>query len=330
MYILGVDGGGTKTKALLFHKTEGFVWETEAEAANPHSTSFTHSAKVVSQIISKACEHNYLSENTDLSVGLGVAGLGREADQKKWLEYFRKTSPHRFSGNEIVVEHDGTIALYSETFGADGIVSICGTGAITLGIHQSKTARVGGWGHVIGGDPGSGYDVGSQALIAVFNELDGLGPETALTDLILNGEEIDRIEELVPIIYQHFEKQRVAAFANYVFQAAEMKDEIAIKIIQETAEQIANRGQVLFERLFQRTDGAVSFVLAGGIFQNDFIVEKVKAELAAIPSLNVLTSQNSPVIGSIVLVLKQQGYLPEQIKKMLSDTGRRGAINEGL
>lgn len=330
MYILGIDSGGTKTKALLFHKAEGLVWETEAEAANPHSTSFTHSAKVISQIISEAYKHNHFLDNTEISLGLGIAGLGREADRKKWLEYFQKTSPHRFPINEIVVEHDGTIALYSETFGADGMVSICGTGAITLGMHQSKTARVGGWGHVIGGDPGSGFDLGSQALIAVFNELDGLGPKTALTDLILDGEEIDCIEELIPIIYQHFEKQRVAAFASYVFQAAEMKDEIAITIIQETAKQIANRGRALFERLFQKTDKAVLFVLAGGIFQNDLIVEKVKAELAAIPSLNVLTSQNPPVIGSIALVLKQQGYLPEQIKRMLSDKGRRGAINEGL
>ncbi|MFD1064834.1 N-acetylglucosamine kinase [Oceanobacillus locisalsi] len=330
MYILGIDGGGTKTNALLFHKTEGLVWETEAEAANPHSTSFTHSAKVVSRIISEAYEHNHLSENTDLSVGLGIAGLGRKADQKKWLEYFWKASPHRFSGNEIVVEHDGTIALYSETFGEDGIVSICGTGAITLGIHQSKIARVGGWGHVIGGDPGSGYDLGSQALIAVFHELDGLGPKTAMSDLILDGEAIERIEELIPIIYNHFEKQRVAAFASYVFQAAEMKDEIAIKIIQEAAKQIANRGHVLFERLFQITDGTVPFVLAGGIFQNDFIVKLVKAELFAIPFINVLKSQHPPVIGSIVLVLKQQGYLPEEAKRMLLDTRRRGAINEEL
>lgn len=322
MYILGVDGGGTKTKAFLFHKTKGFLWETEAEASNPHSTSYTHSTKVVSQIIDKAYASNHLSENADLSLGLGIAGLGRKEDQRKWMECFQEISSYGHSLNEIVIENDGAIALYSETYGEDGIVSICGTGAVTLGIHQTKTDRVGGWGHVIGGDPGSGYDLGSQALIAVFNQLDGLEPETALTNLILNGEGIHQIEELVPIIYQHFEKQRVAAFAKYVFQAVDLEDDKAIKIAQEAAKQIANRGKVLFERLFQKTERDVPFVLAGGIFQNDFIVKKVKNELAMTPSLKVLKSQNPPVIGSIVLILKKLGYSPEEIKKMLTNRGK--------
>ncbi|WP_152655661.1 N-acetylglucosamine kinase [Oceanobacillus sp. CFH 90083] len=324
MYILGMDGGGTKTKALLFHKTKGIVWETEAAAANPHSTSYTHSVKVVSQIIDEAYDDMHLPADTDLSLGLGIAGLGRKADQKIWLECFRKISSHGDSVNEIIVENDGIIALYSETFGADGIVSICGTGAISLGIHRSKTGRVGGWGHVIGGDPGSGYDLGLQALIAVFNELDGLGPKTAMTNLILSGEGIHRIEELIPVVYQNFEKLRVAAFAAYVFQAADLKDAIAINIIQETAEKIAHRGNVLFERLFQTTEKPVSFVLAGGVFQNDLIVTRVMNELAENSNLNVMLSKNPPVIGSIVLVLKKQGHLPDEIKKMLVNTGRRG------
>ncbi|MCT1902399.1 N-acetylglucosamine kinase [Oceanobacillus sojae] len=323
MYILGIDGGGTKTKASLFHKGEGVIWEGEEEAANPHSTSYAHSVGVVNRMINKAYESPFLSENIELSIGLGIAGLGRKADQTKWLEYFKESSQYLHKIKEIIVENDGKIALYSETLGRDGIVSICGTGAITIGVHQAKTIRIGGWGHLVGGDPGSGYHIGSQALVAVFNELDGLGPETMLTNHILEGEAINRIEELVPVIYQDFEKQRIAAFASYVFQAAAQNDEVALNIIRETARQIAERGGILFQKLFQTDVKDIPFVLAGGIFQNDFIAKEVTAELAAISSVKVIKAQRHPVVGSIVLVLKQQGYSAEQIETMLTNTSDR-------
>lgn len=323
MYILGIDGGGTKTKASLFHKKEGFIWEEEEEAANPHSTSYVHSVEVVNRIISKAYESHFLSENTELLIGLGIAGLGRKADQAKWLKHFQESCRYLHNIKEIIVENDGKIALYSETLGRDGIVSICGTGAITIGVHQAKAVRVGGWGHLVGGDPGSGYHIGSQALIAVFNELDGLGAETMLTRLILEGEKIHRMEELIPILYQGFEKQRIAAFASYVFQAADQKDEVAINIIRETAKEIARRGGILFQKLFQTDVKDIPFVLTGGIFQNDFIVKEVTAELSGISRVKVIKARRDPVVGSIVLVLKQQGYSAEQIEKILTNTSDR-------
>ncbi|GGP12038.1 N-acetylglucosamine kinase [Oceanobacillus neutriphilus] len=323
MYILGIDGGGTKTKANLFHKEKGFIWEEEEKAANPHSTSYAQSVEVVNRIINKAYESHFLSENTELSIGLGIAGLGRKADQIKWLKYFQNSSRHLHKIKETVVENDGKIALYSETLGRDGIVSICGTGAITIGVHEAKTIRIGGWGHLVGGDPGSGYHIGSQALIAVFNELDGLGPETMLTNLILDGEAINKMEELIPILYQNVEKQRIAAFAGYVFQAADQKDEVAINIIRETAKEIARRGGTLFQKLFQTDVKDIPFVLTGGIFQNEFIVKEVTAELAATAPVKVIKAKRHPVAGSIVLVLKQQGYSAEQIGKMLTNTSDR-------
>lgn len=323
MYILGIDGGGTKTKASLFYKEEGIIWEEEEEAANPHSTSYAHSVDVVNRIINKAYESQFLSENIQLSIGLGIAGLGRKADQTKWLEYFKESSQHLHKIKEIILENDGKTALYSETLGRDGIVSICGTGAITIGVHQAKTIRIGGWGHLVGGDPGSGYHIGSQALIAVFNELDGLGPETMLTNHILEGEAIHRVEELIPVIYQDFEKQRIAAFASYVFQAADQKDEVAVNIIRQTAKQIAERGEILFRKLFQTDVKNTPFVLAGGIFQNNFIAKEVTGELAVVAPVKVIRAHRHPVIGSIVLVLKRQGYSAAQIEKMLVNTSNR-------
>src|SRR5690625_1423532 len=123
MYILGVDGGGTKTKATLFHTELGIVWSTQSVATNPHSTSFNHSVKTIIQMIEEAYSVNELSEYIDMYVSLGIAGLGRESERKQWLEYFNDHSAHLSSLQKVTIENDGKIALYSATFGGDGIVS---------------------------------------------------------------------------------------------------------------------------------------------------------------------------------------------------------------
>lgn len=318
MYILGVDGGGTKTKATLFHLKKGVLWSTQVAATNPHSTSFTESVMTVIKLIEQALAENEHIKNNALHIGLGIAGLGREPERRKWFALFSERSSHLSEIKEVTIENDGKIALYSATYGGDGIVSICGTGTLTFGIHQRETARVGGWGHLVGNEPGSGYYLGSQALQAIFDEEDGLAKRTLLTDIMLSGEGVQSVQELIPIIYQeHGEKQRIAAYARYVFQAMEAEDEVAKVIVEKAAKSIANYGLHLFESLFKTTQGEVPFVLAGGVFQNKTMVQLIVAALKNEPRLKVMVAKGDPVIGSIVTILQNQGYSREEIKQLL-------------
>lgn len=318
MYILGIDGGGTKTKAVLYHPNRGIMWSTVAAATNPHSTSFDHSIQTIIQIIEKAISENELPAILEMYISLGIAGLGREFERKKWLEHFHHAASHLPTMKEIIIENDGKIALYSATFGEDGIVSICGTGALTYGINKQEQARVGGWGHLIGGDPGSGYHIGSQALKAIFDAEDDIGKETYITDLLLKGEGAETVQDLVPIIYQREqEKQRIAAYARYVFQAAEQKDEVAQYIMKHTAQAIASHSLSVYQKLFAHSEEKVPYVLAGGIFQNKQMMQAVRDALKATPKLQIVLVEKEPVIGSIVIALKQCGYSVVTIKELL-------------
>ena len=322
MYILGVDGGGTKTNATLYHPDVGMIWTTLGAATNPLSTSFNHSVQTVIQMIEKAITENKLPTTLDMYISLGIAGLGREPERKKWLAQFHHAASHLPAIKEIIIENDGKIALYSATYGKDGIVSICGTGALTFGINEQEQARVGGWGHLIGCDPGSGYHLGSQALEAIFDAEDSIGKETRMTDLLLKGEGVRTAQDLVPIIYQkEQEKQRIAAYARYVFQAVEQRDEVAQHIMNKTAQSIAKQGLHLYQLLFANTGGEVPFVLAGGIFKNKAMVHAVSNALNEAPQLRVTLVEREPVIGSIVIALQKHGYSVSSMKKLLGDQG---------
>lgn len=81
---------------------------------------------------------------------------------------------------EIVVAHD-SISSYLGALGErEGVVVAAGTGAIIFGVGAEGTARVDGWGYLMG-DDGSGFSVGARGWRAVMRHHDGRGPATALT-----------------------------------------------------------------------------------------------------------------------------------------------------
>jgi len=318
MYILGIDGGGTKTKATLFHIEKGILWSKESAATNPHSTSFFQSVMTVTEMVEQACHAHDLREDVDLYIGLGIAGIGRTAEKNKWLSLFKEQMLHLPMIKDIHIENDGKIALYSRTYGGDGIVSICGTGALTYGVFKEQTARVGGWGHLIGSDPGSGYHLGAQVLKAVFDAEDGVGPTTYMTELMVKGESVPSLQALIPVVYEKgSEKQRIATYARYVFRAEEAGDIVAKQIVQNAVHSIVENGFHVYQTLFRETEKAIPFVLAGGIFRNDVMVRKVRKSLQQVPQLQVTRVEHDPVIGSIITILHQHGYQIEKIKRLV-------------
>src|SRR5690625_7961995 len=94
MYILGVDGGGTKTNATLYHPDVGMIWTTLGAATNPLSTSFNHSVQTVIQMIEKAMLENVLLDTLDMFLSLGFADLGLVLVQKIWLAQSMYASSH--------------------------------------------------------------------------------------------------------------------------------------------------------------------------------------------------------------------------------------------
>ena len=169
---------------------------------------------------------------------------------------------------KIVIENDALIALYAGTLGKEGIVQIAGTGAITMGFdHDQSFARVGGWGYLFD-DEGSGYDLGIQALKAVFQAYDGRAKETQLTEYLLTHFDVNSVPQLIEYIYND-EHPRViiSPLSIYVNRAAEKGDRVAMNILNEVCKKFffsikACYGKMSWE---QRQ---IPVVLAGGVFSN--------------------------------------------------------------
>jgi N-acetylglucosamine kinase-like BadF-type ATPase len=149
---------------------------------------------------------------------------------------------------EVVLEHDLLGMFHSGTAALDGYALIAGTGTVAARIRRGQLDRVvGGKGWLLG-DAGGGFWIGHAVTRAVVASLDGQGPDTALTDLMLEalgirGETENRSEreeilrQLVSVLYAR-PPISLADFAPLAFAAYE--DPVARPILIGAAAALAN------------------------------------------------------------------------------------------
>lgn len=228
---LGVDGGGSKTLAILVD-AEG------RERGRGMAGSSNYAAVGLEQAlisIQSAVEQAMQAANCHVhiqSAWLGLAGLDRPEDHETLLPHLRP-----LAGN-IRLSNDAELLL-AALDDAVGVALIAGTGSIALGKDtHGVIARAGGWGHVMG-DEGSGYDLGRRALQAAARAADGRGMPTLLLDLLLQHWHLHKADALISKIYPDNDKGKIAGLSSYVFQAARQNDRIAQAIIEQAAHELA-------------------------------------------------------------------------------------------
>jgi len=160
--VVGVDGGGTKTEAVIMDANQRVIGEGRAGPSNPLRVGIAGAAAAVREAIDSACAAAKLRRGDLIAAQIGLAGARR----RELRERMRETLMPLGVG-EIEVVTDANIALYGATDGAPGLVVIAGTGSICCGINaRGKRFCAGGWGP-IAGDEGGGAWLARRALRAL-------------------------------------------------------------------------------------------------------------------------------------------------------------------
>ena len=313
-YVIGIDGGGTKTQVVLADLAGNILMNTVYGSTNPNAVSEEELKGVFYHIFQDVEKKVPNSLKDIVSVFAGIAGAGIEAMALQITEII---APYFLPEAKIMVVPDSINALYSGTFGKPGMVQISGTGSITYGINQRKEqGRVGGWGYLLG-DEGSGYDVGRKGIQAALQFEDGRGPETMLLTMLLKSYQINSGRELIDKIY-HSENPRLEISRNskLVFEAFEKDDPVSRLILRNVADGIGQSIRALDQKLFKK-DGKVDVVLCGGLFSNTTILPGLLQDaLINYPKrLSLITPELPPVIGSVVGSYIESGNtITEEVK----------------
>ena len=296
-FVIGIDGGGTKTECLLADENGVIVASSVGGSTNLNVIKSTLLSQTLELLLSQLREQaaNPYSEVTHIFAG--ISGVGNENNKS---EIMRSLTELVSETVQVEVYSDPINALYSGTFGEPGIVQISGTGSITYGINTDhKHERVGGWGYLFG-DEGSGYDIGKQGIIASLKAFDGRGQETILLDMLYEHFHVKDGHELIHEIYTSpMPKDKIAPISQIVLQAYKLDDTVAQKIVRNVAKELVSSTTTLHKKLFQENE-QVKLVLCGGVFTEKSIIPRLMEQELNQGEFSIIIPEISPVGGSLV------------------------------
>lgn len=253
-YVLGVDGGGTKTVALLGDSKGNILARGSSGPSNYHAVGFDAACSALENAIQKArVEH----PGEISAICLGLAGAGRKED----IELFTNWVIGKFPAATVKIASDGEVLLMAGASSGPALALVCGTGSIVYGrTMMGELIRAGGWGYLFG-DEGSGFAIGESALRAVMRAYDGRGAQTLLSELVLERQGLQSPSELVNNIYgAESPRTIIASLAEMVEQAAERKDPAAIAILENAAQELVSATRAIYSKL---ETSPIPFVITG-------------------------------------------------------------------
>jgi N-acetylglucosamine kinase-like BadF-type ATPase len=298
LIVLGVDGGGTKTQAIITDEEGQVLGEGLAGPSNPLRVGVSNAAAAVREAVDRACAAAGVRRTDIASAEVGLAGV-RRADLKERMA----DALHALGINSIEVVTDADIALYGATSGKPGLVLIAGTGSICCGKNaRRKHVCAGGWGP-LAGDEGSGSWIARHALQAVAQASDGRGAQTSLEEAARQYFNVAKSEDLSLAIYApSMTNDRIAGFARHVIAAANEHDAVASGIVTEAGRELASLANTVIRRLrIERERFQVAYV--GGVFSaGELVLDPLRRAIKlGAPQAFLAPPQLSPAVAAATM-----------------------------
>lgn len=255
---LAVDGGGTRTRAVIVDDAGRHLGSGVAAGCNHRVVGAQRAlARVRGAVVAASRQAGYAPPFT--GAWLGLAGIDGTEDAD-WIR--AHLAP---LAADPRVTNDAELVLAG--LGVPGLALIAGTGSIAIGVDQTgRLVRVGGWGHLIG-DEGSAFDIGRRALQVAARMADGRAPRGALLDRVCSYFGVACGGGLIERVYARSAKTTIAALASEVLRAAHAGDRDARAIARAAAGDLTATA-VAVVRLLD-VDEPVAVALSGGVLVAD-------------------------------------------------------------
>ncbi|MGG5735569.1 MULTISPECIES: BadF/BadG/BcrA/BcrD ATPase family protein [Bacillus cereus group] len=291
-YMIGVDGGGTKTGAIAFNQDGNEVVRGTSGFGNiliDYEKAVSHIMEAIDQ-----CK-KALIDGHCVCICLGLAGISGANTNELTLRLKNKY------GTQIEVFNDAMIAHAAALKGKDGILTIGGTGAICLGKKGEVYEYSGGWGHILG-DEGSGYWIALQGLKRMANQFD---QGVALCPLSLSIQDEFQLltsSHIKRLVYTS-SKDKVAAIAPFIIEEARNGNDDAHKIILQAATELTRITVNIYNKM--QFDLSTPIAVSGSIlrFVPEIYTEFKKCCEKSIGKVTFV-SQSEPAVKGTYYLMK--------------------------
>ncbi len=301
-YYLGVDGGASKTAALVIDENAQPLGRGIAGPSNHLRVGIETATRNIERAVNIALVEAGMAIRQIEYAYCGIAGADHPAHRQRVIDSLRIFFPR---GN-FIVDNDARIALTGAVGFGSGIVIISGTGSVAFGRNEAgEEARAGGWGPTIG-DEGSGYAIGRDGLSAIVRAHDGRGLKTKMTELLCYDYDMCSPEDLPRFVYATTtHADDIARYGKLVIEAAKLGDEVAKEILLRAGLDLAECVLAVGRRLnLNGTAFPVAYV--GGAFNAEELLlgpmrEAVHGEA---PQATLAPPKNTPVEGAAMMAIR--------------------------
>jgi len=312
-YLLGIDGGATKTLAAVLDLQQGVL---HLGHAGPSNEDAVGSKAAVGALLGAA-------EEAIGAAGISSSQLGAAVLAIAGTNMASITGHVRAARSDAwIVVNDVVGAWATATAAGPGIAAISGTGSNVFGVGpEGRSWRSGGWGHLLG-DEGSGYWLGIESIRAALRDRDASGPPTALSQAACSFFDVRDVEALVSLVYaKPLTKGEIAGLAIETARIAEAGDAVACELFERGADALAAQIVAVIEQT--GLEGQFPIGLIGSAYKaGPVFVEPLSKRIGkSAPEAEIATVEMAPVGGSLLLAAKACGredeLAPDQLRRLI-------------
>lgn len=302
-YIIGVDGGNTKTDYLLFDVNGNFIdgmrcgtCSHEAPSIGSFEGAYLEMNKQINLLLSR---NNLVIEDV-VSGAFGLAGVDAPF-QKKALE----SAVEKIGFTKYAVVNDGFLGIKAASKTGTGVCSINGTGTVNVGIDEDGNwMQVGGIGYVAGDEAGGSF-LARAAVRLAFDECFRFGPKTLITEYVFKMYGIESKKDLSNAIVG--KKVDSTYLIKSLFTCANEGDEASVNVLRTAGE---NMGKSISGCISEiNIKEPIQVILAGSVWAKATNYEMLDAFKETVIKLtnkkcDFIVLKEPPVLGAILWALE--------------------------
>lgn len=299
-YILGVDGGNSKTYAVIVDEKGRFLGQGISGIGNHQGIGVDRFLENIQFAINQALYEAGLTADQVNFAQFGLAGADREKDFKV-LRQALQTLP--FENWDVVP--DTMEGLRAGSRSNTGVVLVCGAGTNAAGQNKyGETMQTGGFGYRYGDGAGGAF-MAQEAFRAVMRSWEGRDDQTLLMEMIPESLGFHNMEEMYFHYLNNLNEKIPLKITRILHCAADRGDPVAIRILREAGWELGIAANSVIKRLGGFGGKKVPIVLAGSVLQKgknyhllDTLEKTIEDEN---PNYELINLEMEPVYGSILL-----------------------------
>jgi N-acetylglucosamine kinase-like BadF-type ATPase len=303
-YVLAVDGGNTKTIALVARVDGTILGWGRSGGGGIYGAESPHAAlEQVDHAVRAALDMADIESSELTAACFSMAG----ADWAEDFALLEGEMEQRGYGARVLVVNDAIGALRAGSPDGTGVVVVCGTG-VAIG---ARAADGRFWHSSFWQEPQGAVDLGFKTLSAVYRAELGIEPPTTLTSRVLAFFDLPTVESVLHLMTSRSTTPpahtEIGRLVRTLMDEASHGDAVARRLVEQHGAALGDYALVAARRVGIEGD-PFTLVLAGGVLRHEgqilaeTIIERVRQTS---PDARPLFSRYEPVVGALFLALEE-------------------------